>query len=39
MNVSPIHEDMMVGSTEVDVTAVCTDGRRVDIIKDGKFLI
>jgi len=39
MNVSAIHEDMMIGSTEVDVTAICADGSRVDIIKDGVFLI
>ena len=39
MNVSAVHEDMMIGSTEVDVTAVCGDGRRVGIIRDGKFLI
>lgn len=39
MNVSSIHEDMMIGSSEVDVTAVCNDGRRVEIIKNGRFLI
>ena len=39
MNQSAIHEDMMIGSTEVDVTAVLPDGSRVEIIKDGKFLI
>ncbi len=39
MNVSSVHEDMMIGSPEVDVVAVCPDGNRVDIIKDGKFYI
>ena len=39
MNASSIHEDMMIGSRDVDVTAVCADGKRVDIIRDGKFLI
>jgi aminopeptidase len=39
MNVSAIHEDMMIGSAEVDVTAICSDGRGVEIIRDGKFLI
>ena len=39
MNVSPIHEDMMIGSETVDVTAICGDGSRVEIIKSGKFLI
>lgn len=39
MNVSAIHEDMMIGSTEVNVQAICADGRSVEIIKDGSFLI
>ncbi len=39
MNVSAIHEDMMIGSPEVDVKAVTPDGQSIDIIKDGKFLI
>ena len=39
MNVSAIHEDMMIGSKEVDVTAVAVDGSRTEIIKDGQFLI
>lgn len=39
MNVSSIHEDMMIGGTDVDVTAILKDGSRIPVIKDGKFLI
>ena len=39
MNQAAVHEDMMIGSTEVDVTAVLPDKSRVEIIKGGKFLI
>ncbi len=39
MNPSTVHEDMMIGGTDVDVTAVLSDGQRKPVIKDGKFLI
>ncbi len=39
MNVAGVHEDMMIGGSDVDVTAVGRDGKRTGLIKDGKFLI
>ncbi|MDC7226757.1 MAG: aminopeptidase [Spirochaetales bacterium] len=39
MNTAAVHEDMMIGSSEVDVTALCENGKRVELIKSGKFLI
>ncbi|MBI9104904.1 MAG: aminopeptidase [Spirochaetales bacterium] len=38
-NTSLMHEDMMIGGLEVNVTAILKDGTRKPIIKDGDFLI
>lgn len=39
MNTAQVHEDMMIGSRNVDVTAHTEDGREIPLIKDGAFLI
>ena len=39
MNVSTVHEDAMIGGMDVNVTAVLKDGSKVEIIRDGKYLI
>lgn len=39
LNTAHVHEDMMVGGEEVDVTAILPDGSRKAIISGGKFLI
>ena len=39
MNTGNVHEDMMVGGKEVDVTAITADGEEVPIIEGGEFLI
>ncbi|MDA3849799.1 MAG: aminopeptidase [Spirochaetaceae bacterium] len=39
LNISNVHEDMMVGAKDVDVTALLPDGSSKEIIKNGKFLI
>jgi aminopeptidase len=39
MNVAAIHEDMMIGSVDVDVTAILADGSLHPVIRDGKILI
>ncbi|WP_028974739.1 aminopeptidase [Spirochaeta cellobiosiphila] len=38
-NPASVHEDMMIGGEEVDVTAYCKDGSTVDIIKNGTFCL
>lgn len=37
INVSNLHTDFMIGSPDVDVTGKTWNGRKIDIIKDGKF--
>ena len=39
LNVAKAHEDMMIGSDKVDVTAVLRDGGTAEIIKNGKFVL
>lgn len=39
LNTANIHEDMMIGGKEVDVTAVLKGGSRKELIKGGKYLI
>ncbi len=39
LNTGSVHEDMMIGGDEVDVTAVLRDGTERDIIRGGAFLI
>ncbi|MBN2051630.1 MAG: aminopeptidase [Spirochaetales bacterium] len=39
LNTSDIHEDMMIGGEQVDVTAYSRDGKKQDIIRDGRFVI
>jgi aminopeptidase len=38
MNTGNVHEDMMIGGSDVDVTARLRDGKTLDLIKDGEFL-
>ncbi len=37
INSSKIHTDFMIGSPQVDVTAVTAEGRKAEIIKEGVF--
>ncbi|MBN1646916.1 MAG: aminopeptidase [Spirochaetales bacterium] len=39
LNTADVHEDMMVGGPDVDVSALLSDGSSKDIIKGGSFLI
>ena len=39
LNTGNVHEDMMVGGPEVDVTALTAEGKEVPIIRGGEFLI
>jgi len=39
LNTANVHEDMMIGGEDVDVTAILADGSRKAIIKDGHFVI
>jgi len=38
-NTSLVHEDLMIGSDEVSVTAVDARGKELPIITDGRFVI
>lgn len=38
LNVSNLHTDFMIGSPDVDVTGKTWDGKKIDIIIDGKFV-
>ncbi|MBQ6842624.1 MAG: aminopeptidase, partial [Firmicutes bacterium] len=37
VNDSIIHEDFMIGSRDMDIEAVCEDGRVVQIFKNGTW--
>ena len=37
INDSMIHEDFMIGTADLQITAHCKDGRTVDIFKDGNW--
>lgn len=37
VNDSMIHVDFMIGTADLSVVAVCEDGRRVDVFKDGSW--
>lgn len=39
LNISTQHEDMMVGGSKVNVTAILPDGSKKAIIENGKYLI
>lgn len=39
LNVAKNHEDMMIGSEKVDVTAILRDGGTREILKNGKFVM
>ena len=39
INVSNLHTDFMIGSPDVDVTGLTWDGRKIDIIIDGEFVL
>jgi aminopeptidase len=39
VNVAKVHTDFMIGSPEVDVTGTTYSGEKVEIIKDGVFVI
>jgi aminopeptidase len=39
MNTAKAHEDMMIGSSKVDVAATLRDGGTVQIIENGKFVV
>jgi aminopeptidase len=39
VNTSQIHTDFMIGSPEVDVRGTTSDGREVEIIREGRFRI
>jgi aminopeptidase len=38
-NYSIVHTDFMIGSDEINVTAVTQDGKKIEIIKEGEFVI
>jgi len=38
-NYSLVHTDFMIGSDEINVTAVTQDGKQIEIIKMGEFVI
>ena len=38
-NVSLVHEDLMIGGPEVDVTGVDASGREVALMRKGSFII
>ncbi|MEO6696137.1 MAG: aminopeptidase, partial [Ignavibacteria bacterium] len=38
-NYSLVHTDFMIGSDEVDVTGICENNNRIEIIRDGKFRV
>jgi aminopeptidase len=38
-NVSIVHEDLMIGSLEMDVTGLDSSGREIPLLRKGKFLI
>ena len=37
INDSIVHEDFMIGTADMNITAVCKDGREVAIFKDGEW--
>ena len=37
INDSIVHEDFMIGTADMSITAVCNDGREVAIFKDGEW--
>ena len=38
-NISLVHEDFMVGSDALNITAETFEGKTVEIFKDGEFVI
>ena len=38
VNASMVHDDMMIGSSGVDVTAVTLDGRTLELMRQGEFV-
>ena len=37
VNDSMIHEDFMIGSEDLNIVAICADGKKVQIFKDGNW--
>ena len=37
INDSIVHEDFMIGTKDMNITAICLDGREVEIFKDGNW--
>ena len=37
INDSIVHEDFMIGTADMNITAVCADGHEVAIFKDGEW--
>ena len=37
INDSIVHEDFMIGTADMSITAICADGREVAIFKDGEW--
>ena len=38
LNHADLHVDFMIGTETIDVAGICADGRRVPIMRDGKFV-
>ena len=36
-NTSIVHEDFMIGTDDLDITAVTKDGKRIEIFKNGNW--
>ena len=39
MNQSTLHEDVMVGAEDTEITGLCRDGRTVQIFKGGEWVL
>lgn len=39
MNQSALHEDVMVGAEDTQITGLCRDGRTVQLFKDGVWVL
>jgi len=39
MNQSALHEDVMVGAEDTQITGLCRDGRTVQLFKDGVWAL
>ena len=39
MNQSSLHEDVMIGAEDSEITGKCRDGRVVELFKDGVWVL